>query len=189
MTYFILPFLFWLVTAVVYTFTQSLNFFIPNNYVIALFILPFLAVALKQFSFSSFGFRPGKPLAGLFWMIFLPAVLFVRLYFMGKTFHLDSFPWYLVFGSLGEEFFYRGYLQEVFKKFGLNGSFFITNLLFALIHFIKGYSIFAAFLTGLIGLYFSFTKDKQGGDSLFYSMGAHTLYNIVVTAMGRGGPY
>ena len=104
-------------------------------------------------------------------------------------FFAEGFPQALIIASVAEEFFFRGYLQEEFKKsFGTNTGFFLTNFLFALVHFVKGYSLPATAMTGLIGLYFSVTKDKQGGNSLIYSMSAHSLYNLAVTSFqGVGG--
>jgi|GEM_PF-3878195 len=32
---------------------------------------------------------------------------------------------------------------------------------------------------------FSLIKDKQGDESLFYPMGAHTLYNLVITLINH----
>lgn len=89
-------------------------------------------------------------------------------------------------GSLAEEFFFRGYLQEDFKKrFG--GNIWITlllsNIIFASVHFVKGYSLAATVMTGIIGAYFGITKDEQGGNSLFYSMAAHGLYNLVAISV------
>ncbi len=184
----ILPFFLWLIVTLVYVFKFQLNIVLPNSYVVTLFALPIILIIFKKFSFSKLGFRIGKPATGLFFMILLPLILFLRFYFIGRHFRLTEFPLVLILGSIAEEFFFRGYLQEEFKKpFGDWGSFAITNLLFALVHLVKGYSILGLLLTGLIGLYFSITKDeKQGGGSLFYSMGAHSLYNIVVSTMGRG---
>ena len=185
----LLPFFLWLVVTLVYAFKFQLNIILPNSYVVTLFALPIILIIFKKFSFSKLGFRVGKPANGLFFIILLPLILFLRFYFMGSSFRLTGFPLALILGSIAEEFFFRGYLQEEFKKqFGTGGSFVITNLLFALVHFVKGYSILGSLSTGLVGLYFSIAKDeKQGGGSLFYSMGAHSLYNIVVTTMSRGG--
>ena len=188
MTQVIPPFFLWLVVTLVYVFKFQLNIILPNSYVVTLFALPIILIILKKFSFTKLGFKIGKPAAGLFFMILLPLILFLRFYFMGSNFRLTEFPLALILGSIAEEFFFRGYLQEEFKKpFGTVGSFAMTNFLFTLVHFVKGYSIVGSLSTGLIGLYFSITKDKQGGDSLFYSMGAHSLYNIVVMTMSRGG--
>jgi len=184
-----LPFFLWLIVALVYAFRYQLNIVLPNSYIVSLFALPIILILLKKFSFSKLGFKVGKPATGLFFMFLLPVILFLRFYFMGNNFRLTEFPLALILGSFAEEFFFRGYLQEEFKKsFGTYGSFAVTNILFALVHFVKGYSILGSLSTGLIGLYFSITKDeKQGGGSLFYSMGAHSLYNIVVSTMGKGG--
>ena len=97
-----------------------------------------------------------------------------------------ALPLMLLIGSFAEEFFFRGYLQEDFKKrFGGNIwiSLVITNIIFASIHLVKGYSLPATGITGLIGVYFGITKDEQGGNSLFYAMLAHGLYNLVAIAV------
>lgn len=76
---------------------------------------------------------------------------------MGRQFTLPvDLPLMLLIGSFAEEFFFRGYLQEDFKKrFG--GNIWISLVI---------------------------TKDEKGGNSLFYSMAAHGLYNLVVTSVG-----
>ena len=98
----------------------------------------------------------------------------------------NTLPVMLLIGSFAEEFFFRGYLQEDFKKrFGGNLwiSLIITNIIFASVHLAKGYSLGATAMTGLIGAYFGITKDQQGGNSLFYSMAAHGLYNIIAISV------
>lgn len=109
---------------------------------------------------------------------------------MGKPMMLFNVPpAMLLVGSFAEEFFFRGYLQEDFKKrFGGNIwiSLVITNIIFASIHLVKGYSLASAAMTGLVGAYFGITKDQQGGNSLFYSMAAHGLYNLVAIAVMPG---
>ncbi len=106
---------------------------------------------------------------------------------MGRQFILPvDLPLMLLIGSFAEEFFFRGYLQEDFKKrFGGNIwiSLVITNIIFASVHLVKGYSLPAAGITGLIGTYFGITKDEQGGNSLFYSMAAHGLYNLIAISV------
>lgn len=106
---------------------------------------------------------------------------------MGRQFTLPvDLPFMLLVGSFAEEFFFRGYLQEDFKKrFGGNIwiSLVITNIIFASVHLVKGYSLSAAAITGLIGVYFGTTKDEQGGNSLFYAMAAHGLYNLIATSV------
>ena len=106
---------------------------------------------------------------------------------MGKPIEIPSvFPFMLLIGSFAEEFFFRGYLQEDFKKrFGGNIwiSLLITNLIFASVHLVKGYSLLSAAMTGWIGVYFGFAKDEKGGNSLFYSMAAHGLYNLIAVSV------
>lgn len=158
-----------------------------DPYYTVLIILPLLLIVLKQFSFVDLGFRVGKPLVGIFFILLLPAILYVRLYLTGRQFTpFSGFPVMLLIGSFAEEFFFRGYLQEDFKKrFGGNIWFSLvaSNILFALVHLVKGYSFVSAGMTGLIGAYFGITKDEQGGNSLFYSMAAHGLYNLVATSV------
>ena len=182
-----LSFFLWVLVAVAYAFRRPIQQggFPIDPYYLTLFAFPILLIIFRKFSFSDLGLRIGKPLVGLFFVFLLPAILFLRWRFMGIPFHLSQnyFPMILI-GSIAEEFFFRGYLQEEFKKsFGTNISFLITNLLFALVHFVKGYSLAPTLITGLIGVYFSLTKDKQGGNSLIYSMGAHSLFNLVVSSM------
>ena len=104
---------------------------------------------------------------------------------MGKPFVLTEGATLLVIGSIAEEFFFRGYLQSQFEKsFDNTGlSFFLTNLLFMLVHFVKGYSLLPLSMIGLVGLYFSIARDKSGGDSLVYPAGAHSLYNLVASSI------
>jgi len=150
----ILPLFLWTVVALVYLFRVQLNIILPGSYFLALFILPTILILFQFFPFQKLGLKIGKPLQGLFWMLLLPLVLFLRFYFMGKTFHLEGFPLAIVLGSCAEEFFFRGYLQEAFKKtLKPGGSFALTNLLFALLHLIKGYSLLDSLSAGLVGPY------------------------------------
>lgn len=158
-----------------------------DPYYTTLFILPVLLIFFKKFSFNDLGVRVGKPLAGLFFVFLLPGILFLRWYLTGRTFtSFEVLPVMLLIGSFAEEFFFRGYLQEDFKKrFGNNIwiSLVITNIIFASVHLVKGYSLPATAMTGLIGAYFGITKDEQGGNSLFYSMASHGLYNLVAVSV------
>ncbi|MEK7458501.1 MAG: CPBP family intramembrane glutamic endopeptidase [Patescibacteria group bacterium] len=161
---------------------QEIGFLIDPYYFV-LFALPILLVLFKKFSFDDFGFRVGKPLVGIFFVFLLPTILFFRWSFMGKPMMpFNTLPIMLLIGSFAEEFFFRGYLQEDFKKrFGRNlwMSLVLSNIIFASVHLVKGYSLPAVGVIGLIGAYFGITKDKQGGNSLFYAMFAHGLYNLI----------
>lgn len=172
-----------------YAFRRSLQEtgFPIDPYYTVLFALPIILILLKKFSFDDLGFRVGKPLAGIFFVFLLPVILYFRWYFMGRQFTLPvDLPFMLLIGSFAEEFFFRGYLQEDFKKrFGGNIwiSLLITNIIFASVHLVKGYSLASAGITGLIGVYFGTTKDSQGGNSLFYAMVAHGLYNLIASSV------
>lgn len=158
-----------------------------DPYYTVLFALPILLILFKKFSFVDLGFRVGKPLVGIFFVFLLPVVLYFRWSLTGRPIVAPTtFPLMLLIGSFAEEFFFRGYLQEDFKKrFGGNIwiALVLSNILFALVHFVKGYSLAATAMTGLIGVYFGITKDEQGGNSLFYSMVAHGLYNLIAAAV------
>lgn len=158
-----------------------------DPYYAALFLLPLILVLFKKFSFDDLGFRVGKPLAGAFFVFLLPAVLFLRWSLAGRSLASPTtLPVMLLTGSLAEEFFFRGYLQEALKKiFGgkILPSLVLSNLVFAFVHLVKGYSLPAVAVIGLIGAYFGIAKDEQGGNSLFYSMAAHSLYNLIAAAI------
>ena len=158
-----------------------------DPYYLVLFLLPALLILFKKFFFADLGFRVGKPLMGIFFVFLLPVVLYFRWSLTGKPFVAPSiFPLMLLIGSFAEEFFFRGYLQEDFKKrFGGNIwiSLAASNILFALVHLVKGYSLPTAAMTGWVGVYFGFAKDEKGGNSLVYSMAAHGLYNLVATSV------
>ncbi|MDO8503440.1 MAG: CPBP family intramembrane metalloprotease [bacterium] len=157
-----------------------------DPYYLVLFLLPILLILFKKFLFADLGFRFGKPLMGIFFVFLLPVVLYFRLSLMGKPFIAPGmFPLMLLIGSFAEEFFFRGYLQEDFKKrFGGNIWFSLaaSNILFASVHLVKGYSLPVAGITGLIGVYFGIAKDEKGGNSLVYSMAAHGLYNLIAAS-------
>lgn len=158
-----------------------------DPYYTALFALPIILILLKKYSFEDLGFRVGKPLMGVFFVFLLPVILYFRWSLMGRpVIAPTAFPFMLLIGSFAEEFFFRGYLQEDFKKrFGGNlwVALALSNILFALVHLVKGYSLAPAAMTGLIGAYFGITKDKQGGNSLFYAMAAHGLYNLIAISV------
>lgn len=158
-----------------------------DPYYLILIVLPILLILLKKFSFDDLGFRVGKPLVGIFFVFLLPVILYLRWSLMGKPIVAPAaFPLMLLIGSFAEEFFFRGYLQEDFKKrFGGNIwiSLVLSNIIFASVHLVKGYSLPAAGVTGLIGAYFGITKDKQGGNSLFYSMATHGSYNLIAISV------
>lgn len=158
-----------------------------DPYYLVLFLLPILLILFKKFIFADLGFKVGKPLTGIFFVFLLPVILYFRWSLTGRpVMPFNTLPVMLLIGSFAEEFFFRGYLQEDFKKrFGGNIwiSLVITNIIFASVHLVKGYSLASVAMTGLIGAYFGITKDKQGGDSLFYSMAAHGLYNLIAMSV------
>lgn len=126
------------------------------------------------------GLKIGKPLDGLFIALLLPVILFLRYKTMGRVFFLASNWQLLTFGSIGEEFFFRGYLQGQFNKFlGASLSMVATNFFFMLVHVVKGYSLISSLMIFIIGVYFSYGRHPKGGDSLLWSSIAHPLYNLV----------
>lgn len=183
---FLLPVLLGLAVTIAYALRNSFGSSF-DLYLAVLLGFPLLLLALKKVSLDDLGLTAGKPLTGLFFVLFLPAVLFLRFYFAGASmqFRLDE---YLVLGSFAEEFFFRGYLQQEFMKcFDRNRSLLATNLFFTLVHVVKGYSLLSSAVISGVGLYFSLARDKAGGGSTVYSMGAHYLYNLMVTSVQRVG--
>ena len=157
-----------------------------DPYYTVLVALPILLILFKRFSFEDLGFRLGKPMVGIFFVFLLPVILFFRWTLMGKpVMPFNTLPVMLLIGSFAEEFFFRGYLQEDFKKrFGnIWIALLFSNIIFALVHLVKGYSLPATAMVGWIGVYFGITKDKQGGNSLFYAMAAHGLYNLIAISV------
>lgn len=146
----------------------------------ALYLLPLILVFIGKLRFGEMGFQIGKPLDGLFIVFLLPAILFLRYKFMNIPFFLTPAWPDLVVGSIGEEVFFRGYLQGQFNKsFHPNLSVILTNFFFMLVHLVKGYSLLSGLMTFIIGVYFSIGRDHRGGNSIFYGMAAHVLYNLV----------
>ncbi len=185
----LLPLLLSATVVATYAFRRPLqeSGFPIDPYYLVLFALPIFLILFKIFSFDDLGVRVGKPLVGVFFIFLLPVILYFRWSLTGRPIAAPSvFPVMLLIGSFAEEFFFRGYLQEDFKKrFGGNIwiSLLITNIIFASVHLVKGYSLPAAGVTGLIGAYFGITKDNQGGNSLFYAMAAHGLYNLIAISV------
>lgn len=177
------PVLFWVITVLVYAFKHYVNRDWAFLYPLFLYSLPLLLVLLKKISFSDLGLKTGNPLNGLFLAFLLPTVLFLRFKLMGSFFQLNLGYHYLLLTSVGEEFFFRGYLQEQFNQaWGENISLAATNLLFMLIHTAKGYSLINSLIIFIIGVYFSLARDKRAGDSTIYAMIAHSLYNLITTS-------
>lgn len=171
---------------VAYALRRVIQIPVFDTYYSALIVIPIILILLKKFSFGELGVRIGKPLTGIFFVLLLPTILFFRWKLMGRPFHLPDLFLTIAVGSVAEEFFFRGYLQEEFKK-QFKGNFWlgllVSNLFFALVHFVKGYSLAATLMTGWIGAYFGIAKDKQGGDSLIYSALAHILFNLVAISV------
>jgi membrane protease YdiL (CAAX protease family) len=146
----------------------------------ALYLIPTALIFAGNIKLSEMGFRIGKPLDGLLVAFLLPTVLFTRYKLMGLTMGISPGWQSVVLGSVGEEVFFRGYLQGQFNKFfGPNVSILITNSFFMLVHVVKGYSLTTALMTFAIGAYFSFGRDKRGGDSALWGAIAHPLYNLI----------
>lgn len=165
------------------SFIYGLRKIIPGSgdlYFPTLYLIPIFLIILGKVKLSEMGLKIGKPLDGLFIAFLLPIILFLRFKTMDRVFFLASNWQVLVIGSIGEEFFFRGYLQGQFEKFlGANLSLLVTNLFFMLVHVVKGYSLAPALMTFIIGVYFSFGRYQKGGNSLLWSSIAHPLYNLV----------
>lgn len=176
-----LPFLAASFSSAVYAYRVTLNQFIPNAYVVFLFGWPVVLILLRQIKVADLGIRRGNVGVGLFFAFLLPLILFLRYFLSGKEFILPSNLYILWIGSVAEEFFFRGYLQEEWRKrYGETAAIFLTSFFFALVHLVKGYTLLGTGVTFLLGLYFGVTKSSQGGNSLIYSVAAHSLYNTVV---------
>jgi len=171
-------------------FVYGLRKFAPTLrqlYFPALYLIPAALVLTRSVKFSEMGFRIGKPFNGLLIAFMLPVVLFARFKLMGLP--MGIFPGWqgIVLGSIGEEVFFRGYLQGQFDKFfGPNLSILLTNFFFTLVHVVKGYSLITALMILAVGVYFSFGRDKRGGDSTLWGMIAHPLYNLVAANAPSG---
>lgn len=151
------------------------DFYFPT-----LYLIPFILIILGKVKLSEMGLRIGKPLDGLFIAFLLPVVLFLRFKTMGRVFFLVPEWQLLVIGSIGEEVFFRGYLQGQFEKtFGANLSIVLTNFFFMLVHVVKGYSLAPSLMIFVIGVYFSYGRHPKAGNSLLWSSIAHPLYNLV----------
>lgn len=165
---------------------RKLNPQLTFLYFPTLYLLPAALLLLGKIRFSDLGFRFGKPTNGLFIALLLPAILFLRYKFMGLGFQLIPGWQGLIYGSVGEELFFRGYLQEQFSRFfSSNISIALTNFFFMLVHVVKGYSLLPSLMIFIIGVYFSIGRDKRGGDSTIYSMIAHSLYNLVAVSIPK----
>lgn len=179
-----LPFLIGALVIAVYAFRWRLNSFIPNAYIVSLFLFPILLLVFRRISFSDLGIKIGRPLYGVFFVLLLPAILFLRYYLAGGSFNVPEGISVILIGSVAEEFFFRGYLQEELRKsFGSNVGIGIASLFFMAVHIVKGYSIPSSLMILVIGIYFGVARDKRGADSTVYSMGAHSLYNLIVASV------
>lgn len=164
-------------------FVYGLRKIIPGSgdlYFPALYLIPIVLLISGKVKLSEMGFRIGRPVDGLFIALLLPVILFLRYKTMGRVWFLAPQWQALVIGSVGEEFFFRGYLQGQFEKiFGANFSLLLTNFFFMLVHVVKGYSLVSSLMIFIIGVYFSYGRYPKGGNSLFWSSIAHPLYNLI----------
>jgi len=165
------------------SFVYGLRKIIPGSgdlYFPYLYLIPLILIISGKLKVAEMGLKIGRPLDGLFIAFLLPVILFLRYRFMGRVWFLTPGWQALVIGSVGEEVFFRGYLQGQFEKYsGANFSLIITNLFFMLVHVVKGYSLAPALMTFIIGIYFSYGRHPKGGNSLLWSSIAHPLYNLV----------
>lgn len=179
-----LPFLAAILASVVYGYRYLLNQFVPNSYIVFLFSWPMILVLLRQIKVADLGIRKGNIGLGLFFAFLLPLILFLRYFLSGQEYILPPNLYILWIGSVGEELFFRGYLQEDWRKrYPETAAIFLTSFFFALVHLVKGYTLLGTGMTFLLGLYFGVAKGSQGGNSLLYSAIAHCLYNTVVSAV------
>ncbi len=179
-----LPFFAASLASVVYGYRFLLNRFVPNSYIVFLFSWPVVLILLKQIKVADLGIRKGNVGVGLFFAFLLPLILFLRYFLSGKSFILPPNLYLLWIGSVGEEFFFRGYLQEDWRKrYGETVGILLTSFFFALVHLVKGYTLLGTGMTFLVGVYFGVAKSSQGGSSLIYSAIAHSLYNTIVAAV------
>lgn len=165
-----------------YVLRHRINAGFIDIYYASLFVLPVMLIVFRKISFTDLGLKIGKPLSGLFFVFLLPAILFLRFYFRGDSFSgWDYFPTAIIIGSIAEEFFFRGYLQEQLgKSLGAKIGIIAASALFMMAHVIKGYSFLSSLSIFFVGIYFGFARDKKGGDSVIYAMAAHILYNLTV---------
>ena len=93
-----------------------------------------------------------------------------------------EFVYCIVGVSLTEEFVFRGLLFSKLKA--LSGSFTVallcTSVLFGLFHFLNG-NILQIFITGLIGAFFCFCREKIKNCSLLSLIIAHGIYDALIT--------
>ena len=92
---------------------------------------------------------------------------------------------YLIFGvSLTEEFIFRGYLLNNFKKINNNQivPIIITSLLFGLFHIFNG-NIVQVIVTSFIGLIFVLCKEKIEDCSLISIIIAHGIYDWLIVLL------
>ena len=92
---------------------------------------------------------------------------------------------YLIFGvSLTEEFIFRGYLLNNFKKINNNQvvPIIITSLLFGLFHIFNG-NIVQVIVTSFIGLIFALCKEKIKNCSLLSIIIAHGIYDWLIVLL------
>lgn len=95
---------------------------------------------------------------------------------------LYEFVYCIVGVSLAEEFVFRGLLYS--KLQALSGSFTVallcSSVLFGLFHFLNG-NILQILITGLIGAFFCFCREKIKNCSLLSLIIAHGIYDALIT--------
>lgn len=130
-------------------------------------------------------------LAGCFLFLYLyflirdllgPAIIIADAYPAPKN-SLDYFLFIfgaVAFAPLCEEFFYRGYLLNAFKKFGLIQAVVFTSLFFGIVHMDNIPHVISSVFAGLI---FGYLVYRTG--SIFSSMLAHGVFNAIILSLNH----
>lgn len=150
------------------------------------FIIVFIFIVFKKTNAKELGIQMGKWKNKIVWYITLTFIVLFStklIDFFTKQnigFYLPSFNIFLfqfLFVAIGEELFWRGFVQS---KFG----FWYSAIGFGLIHFLSSFangdslvnSISYGLFTIILGICFSWVRNKT--ESLYPSMLLHGLYNL-----------
>ncbi len=167
-------------------------------------IVPFLIVLIKKEKLSEFGICKENILKQIIigliiacvmslFITLIPILIFGKenLYSSSKYKYVWQYIFeffYLTFGvALTEEFIFRGYLLNRFKKLFKSNIFpiIITSVLFGFFHILYGNYI-QVIITAFIGLILVLCRDKIKNCTLFSLIIAHGVYDwliIIITAI------